>query len=128
MDALSLEIFILQNNDDSIQVLHVPGGQFSKKIYLKFTHNNKYTTANHYILPIKNRKCSWEMAQLAICMDVNGPEDGLPKENAFFDVTHTRVHGFKSFSLLLVHGPMWEMIWLASMEMHSENSNDIAIF
>ena len=24
-----------------------------------------------------------EMAQLAICMDVNGPEDGLQQENAF---------------------------------------------
>ena len=72
-------------------------------------------------------KSSWEMAELAIHMDVNGPEDGLQKENAFFDVTHTRVHSFKSFVLWLVHGPMCEMIHLASMEMHSENSNDIAI-
>ena len=68
------------------------------------------------------------MAELAICMDVNGPEDGLQKENTFFDVTHTRVHGFKSFALWLVHGLMHEMIHLASMEMPSENSNDITIF
>ena len=35
---------------------------------------------------------------------------------------------FKSFALWLVHGPMQEMIRLASMEMQTENSNDIAIF
>ena len=91
-----------------------------------------------YVCRINNRslngksdyvsKSSWEMAQLAIHMDVNGPEDGLQKENAFFDVTHTRVPGFKSFALLLVHGLMHEMICLASMEMCGENSNDIAIF
>ena len=73
-------------------------------------------------------KSSDQMAQLAICMDVNGPEDGLQMENAYFDVTHTRVHSFKSFALWLVHGPMREMIRLASMEMQTKNSNDIAIF
>ena len=62
-------------------------------------------------------KSSKQMAQLAICMDVNGSEDGLQMENAYFDATHTRVHGFKSFALWLVHGPMQEMIRLASMEM-----------
>ena len=61
-------------------------------------------------------------------MDVNGPEDGLQMENAYFDATHTRVHGFKSFTLWLIHGPMQEMICLASMEKKTENSNDIAIF
>ena len=61
-------------------------------------------------------------------MDVNGPEVGLQKENASFDAPHTRVHGFKSFALWLVHGPMHEMICLESMEMRTENSNDIAIF
>ena len=69
-----------------------------------------------------------QMAQLAIHMDVNGPEDGLQMENAYFNVTHTRVHGFKSFALWLVHGPMREMICLASMEMRTKNSNDIATF
>ena len=55
-DALSLEIFILHNNEGNIQVLHVPSSTFAKKIYLKFTHNNKYSAANHYILLIKNPK------------------------------------------------------------------------
>ena len=54
-DALTLEIFILQNNNGSIQILQIPGGPFAKKIYLKFTHDNKYTAGNHIPL-IKNRK------------------------------------------------------------------------
>ena len=69
-----------------------------------------------------------EMAQLAIRMDINSPEDSLQQENAFFDAMHTRVHGFKSFTLWLVHGPVHEMICLASMEMQTENSKDITIF
>ena len=73
-------------------------------------------------------KSSKQMAQLAIRMDVNGPEDGLQMENTYFDAAHTRVHSFKSFTLWLVHGPMQKMIRLANMEMWTENSNDIAIF
>ena len=61
-------------------------------------------------------------------MDVNGGKDGLQKENAYFDATHTRVHGFKHFALWLIHGPMREMLRLASMEMRTENMNDISIF
>ena len=41
---------------------------------------------------------------------------------------HIRVHHFKSFALWLVHGLMREMIHLASMEMRTKNSEDIAIF
>ena len=55
VDALSLEIFIFQNNDGSIQILHIPGGPFVKKIYLKFTKDNKYTAGNHIPL-LKNHK------------------------------------------------------------------------
>ena len=68
------------------------------------------------------------MAQLAIHMDVNGPSHGLQEENAYFDATHTRVHGFKTFVLLFHHSPMRKSICLATMEMRSENSTDIAIF
>ena len=68
------------------------------------------------------------MALRAIRMDINGKEDGLQKENAYFDAIHTRVDGFKSFALWLIHGPMKEMLRLASMEIRSENTNDISIF
>ena len=39
-----------------IQVLHIPGGPFVKKIYLKVTHDNKYSAGNHYVWLIKNQK------------------------------------------------------------------------
>ena len=69
------------------------------------------------------------MALLTLKMDVNNKKDtGLQEENAFFDVMHMRVFGFKSFGLWLVHSSMREMICLASMEMRSENFEDIAIF
>ena len=51
-------------------------------------------------------KSSGEMALPAIKMDVNNEEEtGLQNENAFFDVTHSQVFGFKSFTLWLVHSP-----------------------
>ena len=53
-------------------------------------------------------------------MDVNGEEDRLQKKNAYFDAMHTRVHRFKSFALWLIHGPMREILRLASMENRSE--------
>ena len=69
------------------------------------------------------------MALLAIKMDVNNEEEtGLQNENAFLDVTHCRVFGFKSFALWLVHSSMIEMICLASMEMCTENAEDIVLF
>ena len=68
------------------------------------------------------------MALWAIRMDINGEEDGLQKENAYFNAVRTRIHRFKSFTLWLIHGPMREMLRLASMEMRSENINDISIF
>ena len=72
-----------------------------------------------------NFKTSCEMALRAIRMDINGEENILQKENAYFDATHTRVHGFKSFALWLIHGPIGKMLRLASTEMRSENTNDI---
>ena len=73
-------------------------------------------------------KTSFEMALRAIRMDINGEEYGLQKENAYFNVTHTRVHRFKSFALWLIHGHIREMLRLASMEMRTENTHDISIF
>ena len=93
------------------------------EFYVHRINNRSLNGESDYIF-----KSSQEMAELAIRMDVNGPEDGLQKENAFFDVTHTRVHGSKSFALRLVHGLMHKMICLASMEICRENSNNIVIF
>ena len=91
-DALSLEIFILQNNDGSIQILHVPGGRFAKKIYFKFTHNNKYTAANHYILLIKNHKCQdttpWPAGYIM--------KLGIDKQTEVMDLSTSSAHYSKS--------------------------------
>ena len=92
------------------------------KFYVYRINNGSLNGGSDYVF-----KSSREMAQLIIRMDVNGPEDGLQKENAFFDAMHTRVHDFKSFALWLIHGPMHEMIHLASMEMRTENSEDITV-
>ena len=67
------------------------------------------------------------MTLRAIRMEVNGEEDGLQKENVYFDAMHTRVHGFKSFALRLIHGPMRVMRRLASNEV-SENTMTFQYF
>ena len=73
-------------------------------------------------------KSSRKMAQLALQMDVDAEENILQLENAYFDATHTRVYGFKTFALWLLHPTMKQMIWLASMEIRSENHIHIAVF
>ena len=62
------------------------------------------------------------MAELAIQMDVEGPENIQQEENAYFDATHTRVHGFKSLGLWLFHPIMRKVIRLASMDLRTENT------
>ena len=49
------------------------------------------------------------MIELAIKMDIDGDEDIMQTENAYFDATHSRVHGFKSFGLWVYHPSMWRM-------------------
>ena len=65
---------------------------------------------------------------IAVRMDINKPYNILQEENAYFDATHTRVHSFKSFGLWTYHPTMHQTIRLASMEMRSENTNDISTF
>ena len=55
------------------------------------------------------------MIELAIKMDIDGDENIMQTENAYFDATH-RVHGFKSFGLWVYHPSMWRILCLASME------------
>ena len=49
-------------------------------------------------------------------------------ENAYFDATHSRVHGFKTIGLWLVHPAMLQILRLASMEIRSENYIEISQF
>ena len=65
---------------------------------------------------------------MAIAMDQDGPDNILQLENAYFDTTHTRVYGFKTLGLWLVHPAMKQILCLASMELRSENHVEIANF
>ena len=43
------------------------------------------------------------MTRIALAMDVDGPENVLQLENAYFDATHTRIYGSKSLGLWVFH-------------------------
>ena len=68
------------------------------------------------------------MGKIALQMNVEGPENILQLENAYFDATHTRVYGFKTFTMWLIHPAMKQILKLASMELRSKNYIDISLF
>ena len=73
-------------------------------------------------------KSSTQSAKIALQMDIDGPLNGMQLENAYFDATHRRVHGFKSLVLWTYHPALKKIIRLATMEIRTENTNDIAQF
>ena len=97
----------------------------SDKYYIYSIGNSNFSedaTTDHIF------KSSKEMAQLALSMDQNSKDNILQLENAYFDATHTRVYGFKTFGMWLQHPAMKMMIRLASMEICPENHVHIAAF
>ena len=97
----------------------------SDKYYIYSIGNSDFSedaTTDHIF------KSSKEMAELAIAMDQESPNNILQLENAYFDATHMRVYGFKTFGLWLQHPAMKMMIHLASMEIRSENHIHIVAF
>ena len=68
------------------------------------------------------------MIALALKMDIDGDDNIMQNENAYFDATHSRVHGVKSFGLWVYHPSMQHILHLASMEIRSKNSQDITQF
>ena len=96
------------------------------------------TRDKYYIFRIGNKnlngesdyvfKSSKKMGEIAWHMDVDGPDNILQLENAYFDATHTRVYGFKTLAMWTVHPAMKQILRLASMELRSENHTDVAIF
>ena len=66
-----------------------------------------------YIYRINNSNCndgcnyvfksSRKMVELALKMDIDGDQNIMQTENAYFNATHSRVHGFKSFGLWVYH-------------------------
>ena len=69
------------------------------------------------------------MTEFAIAMDVDSPVSSvLPQENTYFDATHTCIHSFKSLGLWMFYPSMRKILWLASIDIHSENAKDIMTF
>ena len=97
----------------------------TKDPYYIYRINNKdHNNARDYIF-----KTSTMMAQIAIKMDIDADDNHpMQYENAYFDATHTRVQGFKSFGLWTYHPAMAKILRLASMEIRSENATDITLF
>ena len=73
-------------------------------------------------------KSSKKMAKMAIEMDVDGEENMLQLENAYFDTMHSRVQYFKSLGMWLIHPAMKKVLRLVSMEIRSEHHEDIVLF
>ena len=69
-----------------------------------------------------------KMAEIALTIDIEGEPNLLQMENAYFDAMHTEEYGFKSLGLWLIHQAMKKILRLASMELHSKNHKDIALF
>ena len=73
-------------------------------------------------------KSSSKILKVALQMDQDGEENPLQQEDAFFDGCHSRCTGFISLGLWVQHPSMRRVIRLASMEVRSEATEDIAIF
>ena len=92
--------------------------------HIYWINNGNLNNSSDYVF-----KASRRMVQLAMSMDVDSHEKSvLQEENAYFDVTHTRIHGFKSLGLWMYHPAMRKILRLASMDIRSENSKDIRMF
>ena len=93
------------------------------KFYIYRIRNRNLNGGSDYVF-----KSSRKMGEMALLMDVKGPENILQLENAYFDATHTRVYSFKTFAIWLIHPAMKQILRLASMELRSENYLDISLF
>ena len=109
-----------ENSFDAVGILKSETDK-EDEFYIYRINNGRLNGGSDYVF-----QSSHQMALLALKMDFNNEEDtGLQEENSFFDVMHV---SFWLQELWLVHSCMREMVHLVSMEMRSENSEDIAIF
>ena len=113
VETQSLEaVAELKKGSDLIDPLHI------YKINLKAMNNQ----------PDFVMKSSSKILKVALQMDQDGEENPLQQEDAFFDGCHSRCTGFISLGLWVQHPSMHRVIRLASMEVRSEATEDIAIF
>ena len=111
-----------QNSFDAVAIIKKKTDSYDP-FYIYRINNGAMNNSSDYIF-----KSSREMIKLAIEMDVDGPDSPLQMENAYFNATHHHVHGFKSLGLWVYHPSMRKIIRLASMEIRTENTEDISTF
>ena len=113
VETQSLEaVAELKKGSDHIDPLHI------YKINLKAMNNQL-----DFVM-----KSSSKILKVALLMDQDGEENPLQQEDTFFDGCHSRCTGFISLGLWVQHPSMRRVIRLASMEVRSEATEDIAIF
>ena len=59
------------------------------------------------------------MAQIAVDMDWEGPENPLQSEGAYFDGTHLQCIGYKTLALFVYHLAMWHILKISTIEVKS---------
>ena len=73
-------------------------------------------------------KSSHTMAQLAVDMDQEGPENSLQGEEAYSSGLHLHCIGYKTLALFVYHPTMQCIFRLATMEVKSEATHEISFF
>ena len=99
-----------ENSFDAVRLLKKKTDEMDKYYIYQIGNVNCGHECNHVF------KSSQKMAELAIHMDINGEENILQLENAYFDETHSCVQNFKSLGMWLVHPAMKKILQLASMD------------
>ena len=108
-----------ENSFDAVAIIKRKTDEYNL-YYIYRVNNGLCNNTSDYVF-----KSSREMVQIALMMDIDNAESNpLQLEN----VTHKRVQGFKSLGLWTFHPTMKKILHLASMEIHSENTRNIAQF
>ena len=121
MEALNPKQGMDQNSFDAVGIVKAKTDT-KDPFYIYKIGNKNLSGGSDFVF-----KSSRRMAKMALDMDVDG-EPNLQMENAYFDATHTRVYGFKSLGLWLIHPAMKIILCLASMEIRSEHHEQIGLF
>ena len=112
-----------ENSFDAVAIIKRKTDEYDP-YYIYRVNNGLCNNTSDYVF-----ESSREMVRIAMMMDIDNAESNpLQLENCYFDATHKRVQGFKSLGLWTFHPTMKKILHLASMEIRSENTRDIAQF
>ena len=112
-----------ENSFDAVAIIKRKTDEYDL-YYIYRVNNGLCNNMSDYVF-----KSSREMVRIAIMMDIDSTESNpLQLENCYFDAMHKHVQGLKSLGIWTFHPTMKKILCLASMEIHSENTSDIAQF